>query len=175
MSTIWMLWRILAFVALSFLAYKIFMRAIAQSSPIGMAGFLLFAAAAMILGAIILSPDLAKLAARPFTSFIDSIYLPGGREKKPPLDYRKADLHRKRAQYEKAEEAYGEIIHFYPEELRAYMSMVEVYLELEDPKAAEIILAKAHRKLRHNEKAVKEIELTRQRVIESAKSEPEMG
>ena len=172
MRTVWLLWRILGFVALSYFAYRLFERAIAQGSPIAMAGTLLFAAAAFILAAIILSPDLAKVVSRPLTSFIDSIYLPGGREKKPPLDYRKAELYIRRSQFEKAEEVLADIIRHYPEELRAYLAMAEVCLELEDKKAAEVVLAKAHKKLHHDATALEAIKRAREKVLESGQPEP---
>ena len=51
--------------------------------------------------------------------------------------------------------------------------MVEVYLGLDDPKAAEIILAKAHRRLHKDEKALSEIKSARQRVVDYLRKKSE--
>ena len=149
MQTIRFLWRLLAAAALLVLAYEIFVH-FSSKSMLGAFGGLLFAAAAFIASAVIVSPDLARLGARPFTAFIDSIYFPGGRSKTPPHNFHKADLYYRTRRYEMAEEALGEIIRDHPDVLTGYLKMSEVCLRLDDPAAALKVLDMAHRRFRND-------------------------
>ena len=171
MRTMWFVWRLFIAFSCWFGAYRIFDYASSKESMYGAFAVLLFAAALLIAGAVAISPDLARWAAKPFNSFIDSLYLPGGREKKPPLSYSKADLCIRQGRYEDAEEALAEIIHYYPDELRAYLDMADICLKMDDPKAAEKALAKAHRRMHRDSEAIALIRATREKVMEAYSSE----
>ena len=164
MSTVWLLWRV--FIALVLVKFAIdAVWASTSKSYMGAFGILLVAAALFVTAAIVVSPDLAGLAARPFTSFIDSIYLPGGSEKKPPLDYNLARLYERRGQLELAEVEYARILRYYPRELDAYFGLAEIYLKLKDGKAAEKVLDKAARRFRKDAELEGVIGKERERIL----------
>jgi tetratricopeptide (TPR) repeat protein len=109
----------------------------------------LFAFAKGILGIILIAPELANWLATPLTRMIDSIYLPGGKETCPPLDYRLADYYRTTGQHDEARARYREIVSHYPREGKAYgwLYYLTAYRKM-DLRAAGKILRKARRSLR---------------------------
>ncbi len=122
--------------------------ALEEGSMPGIFATALFAFAKGILGIILIAPEVANWLASPLTRVIDSIYLPGGKEAHPPLDYRLADYYRTAGQHDEALAHYHEIVSHYPREGRAFgwLYYLTAYRQ-RDMKAAGRILRKARRRL----------------------------
>ena len=109
----------------------------------------LFALAKGIFGVILLSPDLAAWAASPLLRWIDSIYLCGDVEGRPPLDYRLADYYRTTGQVGEAIGYYREIARHYPAEAKALGWLYYLLaFRTKELRAAKRVLRKARRHLR---------------------------
>ncbi len=72
------------------------------------------------MGGALISWELTKIVSQPLQWLIDFIYWPGGRDARPPLDYRLADHYRKTRDFESAVAEYSKIVHFYPQEVAAH-------------------------------------------------------
>lgn len=122
---------------------------IESGSHLGVFGTALIASGKGIFGIVLISPEVANWAATPLTRLIDSIYLPGGTEAHPPLDYRLADYYRTSGQVGEAVDHYREITRHYPQEGRAFghLYFLTAY-RMKDRRTAGKILRKARRRLR---------------------------
>ena len=110
---------------------------------------MLFSFAKCITGALLLAPELAVAAARPFIRWIDAIYLPGGHASKPPLDYKLADHYRKNGETDRAIDRYRAIARFYPGEAKAHGWLVAMLTDEPGGKrAAKRAYATAKRQLK---------------------------
>lgn len=91
-------------------------------------GGALFGFAVLIAGALVLAPSLAVWAASPFTRFVDSIYLPGGRAaEKPEPNYRLADHYYQLGQDRLAIAEYEKIVRYHPAETPAYVALIDLW------------------------------------------------
>lgn len=80
----------------------------------------LLAFAKGIAGIILVAPSLTRWALGPAFRCIDWIYSPGGYNRRPPLDYRLAELYRRERKFDEALERYSEIVRYYPREVSAH-------------------------------------------------------
>ncbi len=123
--------------------------AISNGSQLEVFATSLFAMAKGIFGVILISPDLATWAASPLLRWIDSIYLCGDVEGRPPLDYRLADYYRTTGQYGEAIDYYREITHHYPKEAKALGWLYYLLaFRTKELRAAKGVLRKARWRLR---------------------------
>ena len=76
--------------------------------------------------AVLLQRKISKILALPFLRFIDSIYLPGGHARKPPLNYDLAWHYEKMGRDDEALDEYRMILKYYPGELEAIAGMVRI-------------------------------------------------
>ncbi len=99
------------------------------------AGSLIMSVAAFLLSVLLIVPEtafrLAELCSRPITNLI----FPSERFDKPPLSYQIARRYRTMQRLEEALAEYKEIIKDYPDELEAYVELIEVATKLGDDKA----------------------------------------
>lgn len=88
---------------------------------------LIFGMAALISSAILFSPDLVEYAARPFTRWIDSIYL-GSSEvaELPPLNYAPVDRAIQEKRWQQAAFEFERISQWYSNEMRPYFDGIMV-------------------------------------------------
>jgi tetratricopeptide (TPR) repeat protein len=106
----------------------------------------------MIVGAIVLAPSLAAWAAIPFTRFIDGIYLPGGPTgDDPEPNYRLADHYYEISQNRLAIEEYEKIIRYHPDETRAYIALIDLWVRCGDAHRAAKLYRRGLRKSRSRE------------------------
>lgn len=97
---------------------------------------------------IIIMPPVQDLLARPFVG----LYSPGGRNKKPLPVYSVPQSKRSKGLYEEAIADYEKIITEFPQELNAYIEMINVMVvNLKDRTRAEFLLERALGKLRKEE------------------------
>jgi hypothetical protein len=85
------------------------------------AGYGLLSFAALVAGAILISPMLVPLAARPFCWFIDSIYLGGSAIERPPLSYVVAERRMQEGRYEEAAAEFERLAYWHPRVVRVYV------------------------------------------------------
>lgn len=108
----------------------------------------LLAFAKGIAGTILIAPSLARVATGPAFRCIDWIYSPGGYARRPPLDYRLADLYRKERKFDQAIERYSEIVHYYPKEVSAHAWLFVLVSQTRGSRQARQVHRSAHRRLR---------------------------
>ncbi|MDF1851787.1 MAG: tetratricopeptide repeat protein [Verrucomicrobiales bacterium] len=108
----------------------------------------LFAFAKGIAGVIIAAPSLARWALSPAFRCIDWIYSPGGYAKRPPLDYRLANLYRNERKFDQAIERYSEIIRYYPKEVSAHAWLFVLISQTRGSRKARKVYRSARRRLR---------------------------
>lgn len=99
---------------------------------------------------IILLPEFFHLASSGFTGFIDALFFPGSREKKPPYTLKLARFYVQKQRWDDAEAEYVRMLSFYPHELEAWLESLRVAFaqgENADPTADEI-LSKGLKKLK---------------------------
>jgi len=90
-------------------------------------------------GAVVVAPGIAALFAEPLAS----IYMPSETRDKPPPMYGIADARRANGRYEAAMEYLEAILRNHPQELKAYLALIEVAaLDLKDKRRARHILAR---------------------------------
>ncbi len=100
-------------------------------------GLCLFAFAKMLLGAIILAPTLANWISIPIFAWVDSIYRPGGYNRKPPLCYRLGEQYIREKKYDLALVEYRDITRYYPKEIRAAATLYLLYKQTDETRRAE--------------------------------------
>lgn len=116
-------------------------------------------AGSIIVGILVIAPDIVRLAASPFLAFIDSIFLPGQRGGKPELNLRLPAFYREKERYDDALAEYRKIIRYYPKEPEGWIGAIELLAETFDEKEeARKLYARARRKLRENPDALVEVE-----------------
>lgn len=89
-------------------------------NPFAALPFLVFSMAALISSAIMIAPDLVEYAARPFTRWIDSIYLGSGEIEVPPLNYAPVDRAIQEKRWQQAAFEFERISQWYANEMRPY-------------------------------------------------------
>ncbi|MES2706021.1 MAG: tetratricopeptide repeat protein [Verrucomicrobiota bacterium] len=110
-------------------------------------GAILFAS---IFAAVLIVPEVTTIASAGFTSFIDSLFFPGSREKKPPYTLKLARFYVQKQRWDDAEAEYARMLSFYPDQLEAWKESLHVAFaqgENADP-APDAILSKGLKKLK---------------------------
>lgn len=110
-------------------------------------GKTLLAFAKGIAGAILIAPSLTRWAMSPLFRCIDWIYSPGGYARRPPLDYRLADLYRRERKFDDAIERYSEILRYYPKEVSAHAWLFVLVDETQGASRSRRIWRNARRRL----------------------------
>lgn len=103
-----------------------------------------------IFAAVLVVPEMTTLASAGFTGFIDSLFFPGSREKKPPYTLKLARFYVQKQRLDDAETEYARMLSFYPHELEAWQESLRVAFaqgENADPTPDEI-LSKGLKKLK---------------------------
>lgn len=91
----------------------------------------------MVVSFTLVSTDIAKLVASPFTNFIDSVYMPGGNADRAPLKYELPLYYERHFRSEEALAAYDAIIRSYANQIHAYAGAIRVCeVQLQDKKRA---------------------------------------
>ena len=101
---------------------------------------------------LLLAPEVSQVASLGFTRFIDSVFFPGAREKKPPYTLKVARYYVENRRWAEAEEEYARMVGFYPEQAEAWVERLALAGKLgeeEEQRAqAELVLAMALRVLK---------------------------
>lgn len=103
-----------------------------------------------IFAAMLLVPEATSLLSSGFTGFIDALFFPGSREKKPPYTLKLARFYVQKQRWDEAEAEYARMLSFYPDQLEAWQESLRTAFaqgENADPTPDEI-LAKGLKKLR---------------------------
>ncbi|MCB1230016.1 MAG: hypothetical protein KDN19_07115 [Verrucomicrobiae bacterium] len=112
----------------------------------------------IIAGAIVIAPDIVRLAASPLLALIDSIFLPGQRGGKPDLNLKLPQFYREQCRYDDAMAEYRKIIRYYPEQVEGWIGAMELLVKIfDEPEAARKLYEKGRRKLRHRPEAIEEL------------------
>ncbi|MCB1065356.1 MAG: hypothetical protein KDN20_20875 [Verrucomicrobiae bacterium] len=108
----------------------------------------------IILAAVIVAPDLCRLAASPFTAMIDAIFLPGGRADKPDLNLRLPAFYLKEERFDDALAEYLKIIRYHPDEVEGWIGAIALWIDpFDEPEKARKLYEKAGRRFRHDGEA----------------------
>lgn len=73
-----------------------------------------------ILSVILVAPEIAQLATSKLTGWIDAVFFPGGREKRPPFTLKLAEFYLGKGRWEEAETELARVLSYYPRELSAW-------------------------------------------------------
>lgn len=122
----------------------------------------------LAIGAMILvSPEFTAVFSSGFTTFIDAVFFPGGREKKPPYTLKLARFYVEKQRWEDAEIEYARMLSFYPDQPEAWQERLALAFRRPAPAdpSPEEILAAGFKALR----TVKEREALHRRFSENAK------
>lgn len=103
-----------------------------------------------IFAAVLIVPEATALITAGFTGFIDSLFFPGSREKKPPYTLKLARFYVQKQRWEDAEAEYARMRSFYPDRLEAWQESLRTAFALGDDAdpPPEKILSKGLRKLK---------------------------
>ena len=97
------------------------------------------------IGSILTS--LIRIATRPLTFVIDSIFFPGGRLRKPVKNLKLPRYYEKEFRFDDALLEYEKIIRYYPDEVAAYEGAIRLLIrEFDDYPAAEKLFTKSRRR-----------------------------
>jgi hypothetical protein len=94
---------------------------VAGDGGIGTIAHGLITFAFLVAGAVLMSPMLVPLAARPFCRFIDSVYLGGSAIERPPLTYVVAERRMQEGRYEQAATEFERLASWHPGVVRLYV------------------------------------------------------
>ena len=108
----------------------------------------LFGCAAMLTGSLIIAPSIARLFAEP----LGSLFYPDEEFKKVPPLYGIPESHVKKGLYEQAFQEYEAILKTHPQEIKAYIALLEIALiHQKNPAHAQIIYERGIKTLRKKE------------------------
>ena len=108
-------------------------------------GRLIFGMAFLLTGAIIIGPSLARLVAEP----AGSLFYPGLQFDHPQPAYSIPEAQRKKGQFEEAFAGFERIAADYPQELKAYVAMIDIAIvDLRRPELAHSVYSHAELTLR---------------------------
>ncbi|HWL52030.1 MAG TPA: hypothetical protein VNQ90_06325 [Chthoniobacteraceae bacterium] len=110
---------------------------------------LVFAMFLLVVGVVLISPELIDWATAPIRSFVDHLFFPRTPLKPGPPDYTLARYYRQEKRYTEALDWYGRLLRAYPQELDAALEAMETAFESGDPVLARKIRKTALRKLRN--------------------------
>lgn len=103
----------------------------------------------LVIGAILIAPELVAIFTKPLFALVDSIFFPGGKLSKPVLSYTLPEFYTKEKRYDDALDEYRKILRHYPRESRAYLGAIELLVtEFGDKEAAKELFKRARQKLR---------------------------
>ncbi len=101
----------------------------------------------MSISFFLVATNVAEFVALPFTRFIDSLYLPGGKPDKSPLKYELPIYYERHFRSEEAADAYEAIIKSDPTQIHAYGGVIRVSeSQLQDRNRANRWRAQAERR-----------------------------
>ena len=106
-----------------------------------------------VLSAMLIAPELNRLASSGFTGFIDAVFFPGGREAKPPYTLKLARFYAEKQRFDEAEAEYARMLYFYPDQPEAWQERLALAFQRTDEAepAPEEILAASIRALQKAE------------------------
>ena len=132
-------------IALEFVAARLLIGAASSGDYLGAMAKCLYGFALLMLGIILLGPELVRWAAMPIQHVLTGLLFPSQSET-PPADYKLPRFYRRQSRHEEAVEQYWKIVRYHPDELTAYVEGIEAAIAAEAPETA----AKFHRSgLRH--------------------------
>ncbi len=151
MKALFVLLRWLAAIALWAVAYWMASKAIpaetlTEGAPEVPADRFLTAMGLLLVGAILIAPELIHWITYPFHRFFNNVFFPG-ENAIPPPDYNVTRVYREQERFEEAIEQYFTILHNHPQELLAYIEGIETAFESGDEASALKLLHLAQRKL----------------------------
>jgi hypothetical protein len=111
-------------------------------------GVCFFGVIALLVVALLLSPEVRLLVSSLFTRLIDLIYLPGWGAS-VPLDYTLADLYQDKGRTEAAIREYLRLAHYHPQELRPYLEALKLSRQCGEVELAAKIYKTGLRRLRN--------------------------
>lgn len=104
----------------------------------------------MVIGAGCIWREMTSFVTSPIHQFLEGIYMPGERAKKPPVNYTLADSYFRQLRFSEALSEYLRILYYHPHEYAAYQSALLILTEKDpDPKAAANLFSKAMKKLKN--------------------------
>ena len=83
--------------------------------------------------AFLITPELAQLTSTGFTSFIDAVFFPGGREAKPPYTLKLARFYVEKERWGDAEDEYARVLSYHPQQLEAWQERLALAFQRSDP------------------------------------------
>lgn len=115
----------------------------------------------ILLGASCLAGGLVRLAASPFTAFIDSVFLPGEKGGKPALNLELPAFYERQNRFEEALTEYQKMIRFHPEQPIGWLGAIRLLLgTFEDQRQARRLYEKARRRFRSDQDTLASLEKT---------------
>jgi tetratricopeptide (TPR) repeat protein len=103
----------------------------------------------LVIGAILIAPELVAIVTKPLFALADSIFFPGGKLSKPVLSYTLPEFYTKEGRFDEALDEYRKILRYYPREGQAYLGAIELLVtEFDDKGAAKELYRRARQKLR---------------------------
>lgn len=100
---------------------------------------------ALLLGALIVASSIAQLLAEPW----GSLFFPGAQFDRPQPMYGIPEARRKEGRYEESFAGFAEIVREHPQQLRAYIALIDVAIvDLKDVARAETVLQEGLSRLR---------------------------
>jgi len=117
---------------------------------------LILGAIAFLVGVSLLWTTIFYLATRPFVSFVDQVFSPGGKLERPVLNLKLPAHYLNEARYDEALAEYHKILKYYPDEPEAYEKAIWLESSIyERPREAAKLLRRAkRRRLRLDERFV---------------------
>ena len=94
--------------------------------------------------AFLIAPEVSILSSSGFTSFIDAVFFPGGREAKPPFTLKLARFYAENQRFDEAEAEYIRMLSFYPDQPEAWEERLALAFQRPapaDPGPAKVLAA----------------------------------
>lgn len=110
----------------------------------------------IIAGIMPFALDLARFLATPYLNFINSVYLPGGHGKRPPLNLDLPLYYERFGREEEAVEAYETMARHYPRELRPYARLLRIHRDVFGEEEAAALWLKRGRRYFDEEELLEE-------------------
>ena len=135
-------------IGFGFFTVKLLLGATKSASITAGFGAAIFGFSSMIIGVLLLAPELKVWAAIPVHRVFNSLIFPGGTIV-PPADYRLARQYRKQWRYCESVDEYFKILEYHPEELDAYLEGMATATEARAPKTRQRFYRMGLRKLQN--------------------------
>ena len=107
-----------------FVLFVVFVRAAFKMESLGAAPYVIFSLVCLILAILLLIPDTVKPMTRYLSGIMTAFIYPDHKFSKPSLSYALGRRYIELERYDDAIQEYAKIIHYYPDEIEAYLGMI---------------------------------------------------